>query len=74
MKTLVRFYIIKEIFPFSDIDDDVQEYAEHIYYYMNSQILQIKEWVDKFQPKIAEEIKNLTSDRLKKLFQSKSGI
>jgi hypothetical protein len=42
------------MFPFKDVDVDIQEYGEHVYYHMNSLILQIKEWLDKSQVKSHE--------------------
>jgi len=59
MRILVSVCIIEGIFPFKDVNMDIQEYGGHIYYHMNSLILQIKEWLDKPQMKRPEESQKL---------------
>ena len=58
-------FTVIETFPFKEIDGDIQQYGQHLYMNLNCPVLQIKDWLDKNEPKVMYNIHQLRARALK---------
>jgi len=53
-----------EIFPFRELDDDVQQYGHWLYVYLNNQLPKLKALLDKYKKEHMEAVEKIRLEEL----------